>query len=241
MVQAPDQSEMQPPPAAAPPTQDGQGYVPRSWRERQAPTAVRLPVSAVVPASFFVGHWGQVSFNNENDLAKMTQVARTYCNLPVTIALNTPTTFKMYVATELKEVQVFEQSGSLYIIPTEQLSDGIIRGARELRVIDNNTFTLRYLEDEAHRHYGPNVFTRCGAAKAGALPQTKTSAPPQIRGAEKAPIEVKKPAAKKKPLSTKKASQPKAQYEKLQQPTEDIVKSKQPEAEKAPVEEKKAE
>jgi hypothetical protein len=185
--------EMLPPPPPETPTYDEQGYVPRSVRARQAPTPVRLPVSAVVPASYFAGRWGQVSFNNADDLPKMAKVARDYCKLPTTITLSSPSTFRMYVATELKEAQVFEQNGSLYIIPTEQLSDGLIRGARELHVLDNNTFTLRYLEDEAHRRYGPNVFARCGAAKAPGLPE----------GAEKSPAETKKPASKKKRVPLK--------------------------------------
>ncbi|MES2906198.1 MAG: hypothetical protein V4691_04120, partial [Pseudomonadota bacterium] len=71
--------------------------------------------------------------------------------------------FAMYVTTDLKEVQIYEQNGGLYVIPVEQLSDGAVRGARELHVLDNNAFTLRYIEPEAHRRYGPNLFVRCGS------------------------------------------------------------------------------
>jgi hypothetical protein len=210
-----DQGQVQPLPPPIPPppnpTYDEQGYVPHSWRERQAPTAVRLPVSAAIPASFFAGRWGQVSFNNEGDLPKMAKVAHEYCNLPVTITLNSPNTFMMYVTTELKEVQVFEQSGSLYIIPTAQLSDGIIRGARELHVIDNNTFTLRYLEDEAHRRYGPNVFARCSASS--------VNAPPPAKGAGKTPGDANKPVRKKKKHAPSKSPEAlKAQPSKTKQP-----------------------
>lgn len=175
---APDQEQM---PETAMPTAPAalpeQGYVPRRFRQEQS-TPVRLPASAAIPASFFAGRWGQVSFNTADDLPKMTKVAREYCNLPVTITQNSPSTFMMYVTTELKEVQVFEQSGSLYVIPTTQMSDGLIRGARELRVIDNNTFTLRYLEDEAHRRYGPNVFARCSGNKPGSKAADKEKKQP---------------------------------------------------------------
>jgi hypothetical protein len=213
-----DPSEMQDqvlPPAPPPPEE---GYVPRRYRQEQ-PTPVRLPVSAAIPASFFAGRWGQVSFNTAEDLPKMSKVAREYCNLPVNITLNSPETFMMYVATELKEVQVFEQSGSLYVIPIAQLSDGVIRGARELHIIDNNTFTLRYLEDEAHRHYGPNVFVRCGAAKASTLPHAKE---------DSTPATVKKSLVKKKLRQSKLPEAAKAP-------------DAQPETAKAPVEEKKSE
>lgn len=143
---------------------NAQGYVPMRDRVSEAPTPIRLPVSTAVPVSFFTGSWGQVSFNDESEIPKMRGVARQYCgSLAVSIGPRSPETFGMYVGTDLKEVQVFEQGGGLYIIPVEQLNDGTVRGARELRVLDNNAFTLRYLEAEAFRRYGPNLFVRCGS------------------------------------------------------------------------------
>lgn len=171
---------MQEPALAPPPVQD---YVPRRYREQDAPTPIRLPVSPTIPANYFVGKWGQVSFNTEDDIPKMRRIAREYCGpLAVTIGAVTPSTFSIYVMTDLKEAQVYEQNDSFYIIPVEQLSDGVIRNARELRVLDNNAFTLRYLEDEAHRRYGPNLFVRCG------------SKDPKEPGSEKAPPKRKKKA-----------------------------------------------
>jgi hypothetical protein len=183
------------PPSPLPPPQQEQGYVRRSWREREAPEPVRLPASPLVPASYFVGRWGQVSFNSTEDLPKMRKIAREYCNLPVTISLKSPTTFGMYVTTESKEVEVYEQNGSLYVIPVEQLGDGLIRGARELHVLDESAFTLRYLEEEAHRRYGPNLFVRCGAEHALAKEQSKEEKP-QSSVKNKKPRKHQRPASK---------------------------------------------
>ncbi len=176
------QEQAQLPPQASPqeqPPQPGE-YVPWRYRQQQqAPTPIRLPVSPAVAANFFVGRWGQVAFNNENDLPKMRGVAKGYCgSVATSITQRTPETFAMYVMTDLKEVQVYEQNGSLYIIPVEQVSDGVIRGARELHVLDDNAFTLRYLEDEAHRRYGPNVFVRCGTKSMGKLRGDETPQQP---------------------------------------------------------------
>lgn len=150
-----------------------QDYVPRRYRD-EAPQPVRLPVSQTVPASYFSGSWGQVSFNTQADIPKMRAIARQYCGpLAVPIRLATPTTFMMYVTTALKEVQVYDQNGQSYIIPVEQMDDGIIRDARELKILDQNAFTLHYLQEEAHQRYGNNIFVRCGSREA----QEKTEEP----------------------------------------------------------------
>lgn len=141
-----------------------QNYVPRRYRQPETPQPMRYPVSQTVPVSYFTGSWGQVSFNTEDDIPKMRNVARQYCGgLAVRITPRSPETFQMYVTTNLREVQVYEQNGQTFIIPVDQVSDGAIRDARELKVLDQNAFTLRYLQEEANNRYGPNLFVRCGS------------------------------------------------------------------------------
>ncbi len=143
---------------------NAQDYVPYRDRQPQQSQPMRLDVSPVVPASFFAGSWGQVSFNNDGDIPKMRGIARQYCgSLAVPIRTASPTSFMMYVTTELKEVQVYEQGGQQFIVPVAQLSDGVVREARALHVVDNNAFTLHYLDENAHSRYGDNLFVRCGS------------------------------------------------------------------------------
>ncbi len=112
--------------------------------------------------SYFAGRWGTVAYNDDGDLGRMAQVARGYCGaLAYKIERKSDDTFSMYVAEALKDVRVMERDGSLFIVPIET-DQGVFKGARELKVRDKNTFTLRYLETHNHHRYGLNVFVRCG-------------------------------------------------------------------------------
>jgi hypothetical protein len=124
-----------------------------------------LAAAAQAPApsvDYFVGNWANVAFNGEQDLQRMAQVARGYCNIPYRIERRGPETFAMYVAENLREVRLMQQQGKTYIVPVEA-ENNVLRGARELSIRDQNTFTLRYLESANHARYGLNVFVRCGA------------------------------------------------------------------------------
>jgi len=112
---------------------------------------------------YFIGAWSKVSFNDESDRARMAQVARGYCNIPYRITRSSPDTFRMFVAETERDVRLMEQGGQLYIVPATA-DGGVLRGARVLRVIDQNQFTLRYVENATHQRYGANVFVRCGGA-----------------------------------------------------------------------------
>lgn len=111
---------------------------------------------------YFIGTWSTVAFNDENDLGRMTQMARGYCNIPYVIRRRSADTFEMYVAENLAEVRLMQRDGKVYIVPAQD-ERGVLRGARELRIRDSNTFTLRYLENANHQRYGQGVFVRCGA------------------------------------------------------------------------------
>ena len=160
-----------------------QDYIPYRDRQPQQPQPMRLEASPTIPASFFAGSWGQVSFNNESDIPKMRGIARQYCGpLAVPIRTNSPTTFMMYVTTELKEVQVYDQGGQQFIIPVAQQSDGVVREARALHVVDNNAFTLHYLDENAQSRYGDNLFVRCGSRDETApSPKSKKAKPAKRR------------------------------------------------------------
>lgn len=113
-------------------------------------------------ADYFEGRWGTVSYNDEGDLGRMTQVARGYCgSLAYVIRRKSNETFEMYVAESLKEVRVMDREGKAFVVPVET-DQGVFKGARELQVRNNNTFTLKYLENHNHQRYGLNVFVRCG-------------------------------------------------------------------------------
>ncbi len=90
-------------------------------------------------------------------------MARGYCGgLATPITRKSDTTFMMYVTDQLKEVEIMEQDGKYFIVPA-QAEEGILKGARELEVKGPNVFTLKYIENQHHSRYGPNVFVRCGS------------------------------------------------------------------------------
>lgn len=113
------------------------------------------------PVDYFIGSWSTVSFNDESDVGRMTQIARGYCNLPYKIARKSADSFEMYVAEKLTEVKLLEQDNRVYIVPITPEGQRV-HGARELTVRDHNVFSLRYLEKANHERYGLNVFVRCG-------------------------------------------------------------------------------
>lgn len=130
-----------------------------SWATSALAQAPTLPPPPSV--DYFVGNWGTVSFNDENDVKKMIAIARGYCNLPYKIVKKSDKTFMMYVAENLKEVEILQQDGKTYIIPVTPEGQTVY-GARELTVRDANTFSLKYVEKANHARYGQNVFVRCG-------------------------------------------------------------------------------
>ena len=109
---------------------------------------------------FFIGSWGVVAFNNDSDLMKMAGVARGYCGQPYHIRKKSADTFMMYVEDKLKEVELHAEKGATYIVPVETPND-VYEGAREVRIVNDRTFTLEYLEPSLNARYGRNVFVRC--------------------------------------------------------------------------------
>lgn len=110
---------------------------------------------------FFIGSWGVVAFNDDSDLMKMAGVARGYCGQPYHIRRKSPDSFTMFVEKKLTEVMLHADKGQFYIVPVEA-TNNVYEGARELRIINDRTFTLEYLESDLNALYGRNVFVRCG-------------------------------------------------------------------------------
>jgi hypothetical protein len=131
-----------------------------------------MPATAqpqVPDASYFVGRWGKVSFNDDRDLGRMINMARSFCgSIPYVIRARGGDAFEMFVADTLRDVRVVQENGRLYIVPV--VNNGGVNGARELTVRDRNVFTVRYLDPGIHSRYGANVFVRCGAGQREARP-----------------------------------------------------------------------
>lgn len=151
-------------------------------RLAMAVAALTVSISGAVAQSpppdpdYFVGRWGKVAFNDDRDLGRMINMARSFCgNIPYMIRRRSGDAFEMFVAETLRDVRVVSDGSRLFIVPVG--ADATTAGVRELSVRDRNVFTLRYLDQQNHSRYGANVFVRCGAANREARPR------PQQNGA----------------------------------------------------------